>query len=182
MHVLTDIPYGSVPVSAVFPPAILSPYSERPRKGGVLVPTGNVRKTLTNARFSIDPFLTERQQTSFLDSHAYSAEQAKSRGEIDEISMNWKRHLLDLRAPADVDALSETIDAIYDAIDRFGPGAINLATLPPATINGEHLAAILRATFAFQNQIPGWAHARGLAIHALQNANIAIDDALAGLL
>lgn len=117
----------------------------------------------------------------YLKQHATGVPVKESLITAQLVGMSWKRYISNLSAPTDVDALSETIDAIYDAIDRHGPGAVNLATLQPAVVNGEHLAAVLRATYAFKNQIIGWERAREMAILALQKANIEIDDALAGL-
>jgi len=180
--IVPDGLHNSIPVSGMFQPAFFSPYHQRPFGDQSTFQQSRRYETLTGVKFSVDFISVSSKQGSMLDSPAYIVERHKSRDAIDESAANWKRYILDLSAPTDVDALSETIDSIYDAIDRYGSGAVNLATLPADAVNGEHLAAILRSTYPFRNQIIGWHHARDIAIKALQGASIDINDALAGLL
>lgn len=126
-------------------------------------------------------FRVTLDKKSFLDSAAYIAAQREELHRIADLAVRWKKYLLKPDAPVDVDALSETVDAIYDAIDRFGPGSIDLTGLTGAQVNGEHLAVILRASIPFRTQIPGWSEARAVAVEALQIANIPVGDVLAGI-
>ena len=87
-----------------------------------------------------------------------------------------------MNAPSDVDAISRTIDGVFEAAIQLGPKAIDLREINPAQVHGEHLAAVLRATFAFRDRTPGWQHAIGVARIALERAGLDPEDALYGLL
>ena len=176
------MPHNSIPVNLMFQPVQIAPYYEIPRADVSALQSREKYETITNVKFAVEFISPLSEKVSTLDSPAYIAEQNRSRSAIDESASNWLRYTLDVSASTDVDTLSETVDAIYDAIDRFGPGAVNFTNLPTAGINGVHLAAILRSTYAFKNQVIGWVHGRDVAIKALRTANIEIDDALAGLL
>lgn len=174
-----DFSHNTLPVSQIYPPAIYSTYFERPKIADTFHDfRGSVN--LSGAKLSADP--SSIAGKSFLDSPSYVTEQKKSCDAIREIAVHWKKYLFNLSASAGVDELSETIDGVYEAIDLFGPGAINLTSLSSMEVNGEHLAAILRATFPFKKQTPGWDGALNLAIKALERESIPINDALAGLL
>lgn len=182
MAMSVDFATNTVSVAVFSPYALHAPYSERPKRIPTLIQPYTPPETLTKATFSIVQPLIGGSWLSFLDSLSYEAEKLENLEAINAISEHWKQHLFDLSASTDVDALSETIEGVYDAIDRFGPGAVDLASLGSEGINGEHLAAILRATFPFQNRIPGWSCALGEAVKALQRDGVDVDDALAGLL
>lgn len=182
MLMALDVSHCSIPVSVPYRYEHISPYYQSPLDGLSALQQSQKYLTITDLKFSVGLIPAANKKLSILDSQSYLAELNKSSAAIEKNAANWKRYIFDLSAPNDVDALSETIEAIYDAIDRYGPGSVNLATLPTTAINGEHLAAILRSTYSFRNQIIGWDHAREIAIKALQSASIDIDDALAGLL
>jgi len=93
----------------------------------------------------------------------------------------WKHFVVDVAAPTDVDSISETIERVLETIVRFGPQSIDLADLPDERLNGEHLAAVLRATYVWRDTIPGWQAAVQRANEALVRAGINPFDALIGL-
>jgi hypothetical protein len=68
----------------------------------------------------------------------------------------WRRHLLNPSAPTDVDAISETVDSILDAVALFGPEHVDLSALDLTFANAEHVVAVLRATFMWRAAVPGW--------------------------
>lgn len=97
-------------------------------------------------------------------------------------TLAWKRHLFDLNAPTDVDALSETVESILEVLSEHGPAAIDLTNLSDNGVQGEHLAAILRTTATWDCQTPGWLQALQVAKLALQREGVDPQDALYGLI
>ncbi len=92
---------------------------------------------------------------------------------------DWRKLLLDRCAPADVDAMTDMVDLLFDALKNGEP--IDLHGLNPNTVNGEQLALTLRATYSAQEAVPGWAEALAVAAIALAQVNIEPKDALLGL-
>lgn len=97
-------------------------------------------------------------------------------------TVRWQRFVLDPSASSDVDALSETVESVFDAMAAYGPSFIVLSGLSPATVQGEHLAAVLRTTFVWRSEVPGWNDALTVAAQALAAAGVDPGDALFGLL
>lgn len=93
----------------------------------------------------------------------------------------WQHYLLDPAAPATVAAISETIAAAYKTLSIYGPTGLSLLKLRADSVQGEHLAAVLRASFRLRNQIPGWKPALEVARTALLRQGIDPADALVGL-
>lgn len=157
----------------------------------------NERQNLQREAISIFAFTTSRPSlggphaltapllnpffVTLIDTEVFRYERLLNQQAIDLLAVNWKRHVLNTQASSDVDSLSETVDAVYDAIGKFGPGAVDLTTLPKSNIHGEHAAVVLRATFSRRDEVPGWYSAIGIAATALEKAGVDIDDALAGL-
>lgn len=97
------------------------------------------------------------------------------------ITQKWQHNLLNPDASTDVDDLSDTVDAVYEGIAIFGPSFISLANLAPESVQGEHLAATLRATYPWRDEVSGWNDALEVARTALAYAGEDPDDALYGL-
>lgn len=94
----------------------------------------------------------------------------------------WKRYVFDPSAPTDVDAISETVDRVFDVISEYGPGSLSLADVQPNNVQGEHLAAVLRASSSWADAVPGWHDALQIAATALANSGIDPNDALYGMI
>ncbi|MGY4726867.1 hypothetical protein [Burkholderia pyrrocinia] len=98
------------------------------------------------------------------------------------VTQKWQRLVFDSSASADVDDLSETVSAVYEAIDTFGPSVITFEFVEANTVQGEHLAAALRATSPWRDEIVGWHEALETARVALGNSGVPPEDALYGLI
>jgi hypothetical protein len=93
----------------------------------------------------------------------------------------WQRYLSNPAASGDVDALSETARSVFETLAKYGPTGVGLVNLDPTRTHGEHLATVLRATFKWRSQVPGWNEALSVAAEALKGAGINPTDALFGL-
>lgn len=98
-----------------------------------------------------------------------------------ELATSWKAMLLDPNAPVNAKALTSTVKPIFQALSWFGAGAVDLRNLPVDSVNGMHLAVILRATYTRKSQTFGWDQALTIARQALTRDGISAADALAGL-
>ncbi len=101
---------------------------------------------------------------------------------VEESTHEWNKYLTDVNAPVDVDALTETIGYVFQTMHKYGAGAVNLCNVQSSSVNGEHLAAILRATSSVKNFTPGWTNALEVAKTALSNQGVVVEDALFGLI
>ena len=79
----------------------------------------------------------------------------------------WRLRVTDRFASTDLDTLQETADAAFSAVRDRGPESIDLRSLSPADINGEHLAVFLRCLFSWRDVVPGWHQAVEVAANAL---------------
>lgn len=136
--------------------------------------------TIFNAEIQIG-FSNGSSRVPFCDTTAYKVEQLRLAAKITEAKREWSRYLLDPKSSVDVDQISETVDHLYDAVFEYGPAAIDLRGLFPDAVNGEHLAAILRATSAWSNSVLGWTPALKVAEQALRLNKQNPYDALVGL-
>lgn len=98
------------------------------------------------------------------------------------VTQKWQRFVFDPTASVDVDDLSETVSAVYEAIDTLGPSVISFEHVDASKIQGEHLAAALRATSPWRDEIAGWHAALESARIALGNSGVPPEDALYGLI
>lgn len=168
------------------PTVIRAQYTQRPLLAAEqILAAASISKTsrLSNTQLYSDVLLSGSGGTlnSFTDTLAFKAEQLKQVDAIASISRLWENYLLDPQSSVDVDVISESIDHVYEAIERFGPGAVDLTKITKNAVNGEHLAAILRVSSPWKNQVPGWSAALDIAAQALTLAGIEADEALAGL-
>lgn len=93
----------------------------------------------------------------------------------------WRRYVVDPRASANVDALTETVEGVLDFIGEFGPGTLALGGLRSDTVHCEHLAALLRATSTWRDEIPGWSNALDVTRAAVESAGLDPEDVLFGM-
>lgn len=164
------------------PPAVYAPHYQRPP---------NFDEHVLWAMYATSDFHSLNRSTvperfatssSFIDTQAFKLQLNRQTKAIAEFSVYWKKFLSDPNADVDVDAISESIDFVYEAIDQFGPGGVDLNNLEASHVSGEHLAAILRATSSWKTLVPGWTEALAVAVDALKLAKIDVDDALIGLI
>lgn len=103
-------------------------------------------------------------------------------GVANSVTSGWKRNLFNTASLVDVDDLSATIEGVYNTISLFGPGWLDLAGLDVDLIQGEHLAAILRATVPWKEYVRGWDEALSISEIALKRSGVDPEDALFGLI
>lgn len=144
-------------------------------------------------RFDSSEFLIQRAGHSYvvkveLGSHAdisninhQIAKLAKQASKQAAVAELWKRHVLEPNAPSDVDSLTETVETVMDYVADFGPGALDLSGLNPAGVQCEHLAAVLRATSLWQDDVHGWHEALMVAQEACERAGQDAEDVLFGM-
>ncbi len=94
----------------------------------------------------------------------------------------WKKNLLNPNTPITVDAISDTIESIFDVLYKKGPALINLQNLDINRINPIHLSSILRATSNWEKDVPGWNEALEIAKTSLIEKGFDPNDALYGLI
>lgn len=94
----------------------------------------------------------------------------------------WKDFVMAPGSPVDVDSLTDTVDGVLDVIEDFGPEFISLHGLSAEKVNGEHLAALLRASSTWQTAVPGWDEALEVAKESLLRSGQDPEDALYGMI
>lgn len=94
----------------------------------------------------------------------------------------WKEFVMTPAAPTDVDALTETVDGVLTVIEDIGPEFLSLSGLRPDKVNGEHLAALLRASSTWHTSVPGWEDALEVAKESLKRSGQDPEDALYGMI
>jgi hypothetical protein len=92
------------------------------------------------------------------------------------------RHVFNPHSSADVDSLTETVEAVLDAVSEFGPSVIKLKNLRAEQVQGEHLAALLRVTSTWQDEVADWKDALGVASKAVLLAGSDPEDILFGMI
>lgn len=93
-----------------------------------------------------------------------------------------ERHIFNPHASTDVDSLTETVEAVLDAVAEFGPSVLNLKNLRAEYVQGEHLAALLRVSSTWQDEVEDWNDALGVAAKAVVLAGADPTDILFGLI
>lgn len=81
----------------------------------------------------------------------------------------------------EVDDLTVTAESVLEAISEFGPKILNLSLLDSNQVQGEHLATVLRTSFDWRDNVPGWNEALQVARQALLREGVDPEDALYGL-
>jgi hypothetical protein len=119
---------------------------------------------------------------SFIDSEVILRVVQAQTAAISFQASAWKHYVLSTDAPTDVDSISQTIEHVFETVVQFGPEAIDLTGIDPQKVNGEHLAALLRATFTWRDRTPGWQYGLQVARIALERSGGDPRDALIGLM
>jgi hypothetical protein len=81
----------------------------------------------------------------------------------------------------DVDDLTITAETALEAVIEFGPAIIPTNDMAGIQIHGEQLATLLRVTYSWRNEIPGWGAALEVARLRLAEQGVDPDDALYGM-
>lgn len=163
----------------------LAYYSEPPPPREVLagVSLFHGSTSISNAKFA--PMagrpITEMAD-SLLDSVGFKTARTAHQRAIAELAADWKQQLLDRHAELSANALTKTVKPVFKALTLYGAGAVDLRGLSAETVNGVHLAVVLRATLTRRFMTPGWSDALVVARAALQRDGIDETDALAGLI
>jgi len=110
-----------------------------------------------------------------------ASERARRIAGLREFAARWEVYLNDVSASVDVDDISETVEAVLDAISQYGLGSLSFSGLNAEQVNGEHLAAMLRTTFTWRDQIDGWRQGLETASLALERSGLDPDEVLLGL-
>ena len=160
------------PVAEVRSPAGLGAY----RQGVALGRIETVRGPETNS-----PYVVMFKHGSFGDMAQFDLMTGMMAWKQASANEQWRRLVLDPRAAAHVDALTQTVEAGLDFIAEFGPGSLSLAGLDQASVQCEHLAALLRATSTWRDSIPGWNEALNVARAAVDSAGLDPEDVLFGM-
>lgn len=93
----------------------------------------------------------------------------------------WRANLSNPSADGSVDAISDTVDSLLEAIEFGGPSLVKLDNLNFEFINAEHLIAILRTTFTWKEEVPGWRAALNAAPAILEKQGLNPSEELFGL-
>lgn len=109
----------------------------------------------------------------------------RERGHLDHApvksSPRWLRDVMNPRASSTVDALTFTVEAALAHLSSKGASRMTIPMLDPADVHCEHLAAVLRATSSWKEEIRGWRAGRDAAMVACLVAGEDPDDVLFGL-
>jgi hypothetical protein len=140
-------------------------------------PLTSVRGPETNR-----PYVAGFAQGSFGDATQLSAMSIMDAWKRIAATERWRRFVVDRASSTDVDALTETVEAVLDFIAEFGPGALSLGGMNRDRVQCEHLAALLRATSSWRANIPGWYDALNLARAASADAGLDAEDILFGMI
>lgn len=95
--------------------------------------------------------------------------------------MKWNKHVLNSNASSDVDNISETIDAVFEALSNHGAEHFDFTGMVPANVNPEHLAAALRVTSRYRNDVRGWDDGLSVARMSAMAKGVDPDDLLYGM-
>ena len=170
------------------PPAICAPYSQRPNEQVGLLSgfsRSNQSFIVSDVFFFSEEFERKafvQNQGEFSDASTLWSIRHRQEKAFAESTMTWKRFVFDPNASTDVDSIAETVDSVFDMIGMYGASSINFGHLDSKSVNGEHLATVLRVTSSYRDQVQGWDEALGAAIESLTIAEVDYRDALAGLL
>lgn len=116
------------------------------------------------------------------DSPTFQAEWQARMLAAEQQGILWRRHVMDPNALVDTDTIAETVDNVFQMASRFGPSSLDFRGLRAEAVNGEHLAAALRASSSFSHMALGWEDALQVAYDAVLAAGGDPQDALFGMI
>jgi hypothetical protein len=94
----------------------------------------------------------------------------------------WRTYVMDPTAPTNAEALQITADTALNTILEKGADGIDLFSLDEGQVSGEHLVMLLRCISPWEQELPGWTRALGLAKDALIYEGKDPEDALFGMI
>ena len=97
------------------------------------------------------------------------------------LQSQWKGRVCNVRTPTNDEALFETFEIVSSLVSGSRPSDLNVRGLQADTVNGEHLVALLRASYLERANVPGWDDALTVAREALILAHLPVEDHLEGL-
>lgn len=94
----------------------------------------------------------------------------------------WQQLMLDITASTDVETMAKLVNSVFETLCSEGINGVDLRNLDSKNVRAEHLACVLRATFRYKNEIPGWSEAIWVAKAACVREGVDYKDALFGLM
>lgn len=94
----------------------------------------------------------------------------------------WRENLFcDADVATPNKALFATVRSILRSIENFGVESVDLSSVNLRASHPKHLIAVLRATYAWKNMVPGWSEALRIAPEILDSHGINSKRELSGL-
>lgn len=100
--------------------------------------------------------------------------------EKERIYKALERNLLEPAVASDVDAISDTVEHVYELLSKWGPAALDFHRFLLAK-NPIHVAAMLRVSVDVKDLVLGWDTALAYAIDLSTSCDLDVDDVLFGL-
>lgn len=133
-------------------------------------------------RFENQCFLVPGFKTaSYANAYGVAIERRSAQELLAQSLSRWKLHAYSSNSSDDVDAISETVQYIFETLEQLGAYAIDLSDVREDSIHPEHMAAVLRATYQCKSQVKGWTDALNCAKNAAMATGKNIQDIFFGL-
>lgn len=117
-----------------------------------------------------------------LDSLSYKGVSAEVVRKRAIFNAQWRACVTNANAALTADALTETVEPVFQALLELGEWSVDLSGLQPDQVNGVHLAVILRATLRHKKTTHGWDEALQVARAAVARMNLDERKVLSGLI
>jgi hypothetical protein len=121
-------------------------------------------------------------EVSQADMPTFRAEWTSRKEAAQHVEELWKSFVIEKHAPVDTDSVAETIDRVFQMAYRFGPSSVDFRGMDSSKVNGEHLAAALRAASSFKHLALGWSNALRVAKEAILVEGGDPSDSLLGMI
>ena len=121
------------------------------------------------------------QKVSWADAQGQATEKLTVVKRLVFLQSQWKERVCSARTPTNDEALFKTFEIVTSLVSEGHPRDLDVRGLKAETVNGEHLVALLRASYLERADVPGWDHALAVAREALLLAHLSPEDHLEGL-
>lgn len=121
------------------------------------------------------------QKVSWADARGQAAEKWQVVKRLVLLQSQWKERVCNVRTPTNDEALFETFEIVSSLVSESRPSDLDVRGLQADAVNGEHLVALLRASYLERASVPGWDDALTVAREALVLAHLPFEDHLEGL-